>query len=247
MEAKFSITIVFNNIPGKEGLKTGMGFSAWITYNDKTILFDTGCDGTTLLYNIRQLGLNIQQLDALMVSHNHWDHVYGIPDIIRNSGKMLNVYTPEPANRSLQIQNPSAQFVPVTEPIELLPGIMSTGCMRTSYNQLPLNEHSLIINHPAHIIVITGCSHPGIVNIVKKAKEATGNDKVLLTAGGFHLHRYSRQEITGFSDSLKSLNVEYIAPSHCTGEEAIQCFKEEWGNQFVDLNLGQSYEHVFPT
>ena len=85
---------------------------------------------------------------------------------------------------------------------------------------------------------LTGCSHPGIVNIVRTAKEIFPDKDIALLAGGFHLIDKSAKEIREISNELKALNINIIAPSHCTGEQAIKIFKEEWGAQMIDFNLG---------
>ena len=106
---------------------------------------------------------------------------------------------------------------------------MYSGRFRKGY----IYEQSLLLSSGGELFIITGCSHPGIVNIVKKAKEINPDDKIKLVAGGFHLIRHSKDEVKNISDELKELGVQNISPSHCTGDDAIDIFKHEWGENFV--------------
>jgi 7,8-dihydropterin-6-yl-methyl-4-(beta-D-ribofuranosyl)aminobenzene 5'-phosphate synthase len=100
----------------------------------------------------------------------------------------------------------------------------------------------LIISSDKNLFIVTGCSHPGIVNIVKRAMEIKPESSIEIVTGGFHLLRHSKAEVKNISDELKKLGVKKIAPSHCTGDEAINIFRKEWGADFVNLNLGDTFE-----
>ena len=77
------ITIVYDNCTVKAGLKTGWGFSSLIETDDAPpILFDTGADGTALLHNMKQLGIDPARIGAIVISHHHYDHTGGLFNII---------------------------------------------------------------------------------------------------------------------------------------------------------------------
>ncbi len=76
------------------------------------------------------------------------------------------------------------------------------------------------------------------MKIVKQSKSIFSNKKIQLLAGGFHLRDHSEQEIKQISDELKSLGVKNVAPSHCSGSSAMKIFKEEWKDNYIELNLG---------
>ncbi|MEA3432007.1 MAG: MBL fold metallo-hydrolase, partial [candidate division WOR-3 bacterium] len=88
---------------------------------------------------------------------------------------------------------------------------------------------------------VTGCAHPGIVNIVRKAKELL-NKNIYLVLGGFHLMAYSEKEVKEIIKELEELGVEKIAPSHCTGGRPIELFREAWGENFLDLGCGAVFK-----
>ncbi|MGM0532240.1 MAG: MBL fold metallo-hydrolase, partial [Bacteroidota bacterium] len=95
---------------------------------------------------------------------------------------------------------------------------------------------SLMIHSKKGLIVMTGCAHPGIVRIVKKAKELTGKESVYLVVGGFH--RPPGSTVQEFSE----LGVEKVAPTHCTGDEVKNAFEEEYGKDFVEYGVGKIIE-----
>jgi len=129
-----------------------------------------------------------------------------------------------------------AEIKSIKEPVKLFDGVHSTGEMES----FP-KEQSLIIETSKGIVIITGCGHPGVVNIVKKSKELL-NDDVLLLMGGFHLKRESIRSTTAIIDELKNLGVKKVAPSHCTGRGQTNLFERAWGNNFLEGGLGAVIE-----
>jgi len=94
----------------------------------------------------------------------------------------------------------------------------------------------LIIDSRKGLIIITGCAHPGIVNIVKKAKELIKRDKVYLVLGGFHHPSLSCIK------EFKELQVEKVAPSHCTGDLVREAFRKEYKENFIESGVGKIIE-----
>ncbi len=93
-------------------------------------------------------------------------------------------------------------------------------------------------------IVITGCAHPGIVEILGKSKELIKDD-LLLAMGGFHLQVgtfmgvLSSSELEEIVSSFKDLGVRYVGPTHCSGNEAMELFKKTYQEQYLDLGVGK--------
>lgn len=241
------ITIVYNNIPGGtvRSLQPGLGFSAFVQFKGKKFLFDTGADASILTNNARALALDIADLDAIVISHNHWDHVYGLPAMVAHGAKSLPVIVPGPARASIQQQNPGAEVVPVKGPTEILPRVWSTGSIDTHYRDAPLSEQSLILDDDDGLYVLTGCAHAGIVSVMERVKEIFADKPIHLAAGGFHLVDATGVEIGKVSSRLRELGVKDIAPSHCTGRPAIEFFQKEWGEHYRCLYLGHTYYFGF--
>ncbi|UCD06173.1 MAG: MBL fold metallo-hydrolase [candidate division WOR-3 bacterium] len=235
-----SITIVYNNVPGDmvTGLQVAGGFSAFIVFDRQKILFDTGGDAAVLLGNINALELELGKMDAVVISHNHWDHIYGLPVLYYLAEPVPKVYVPGSSRDSVLRQNPRLDIVPVDEPFEILPNVWSSGVMKTSYRNITLHEQSLILDGDRGLHVITGCAHPGIVKIIERVREVIPERPIALVAGGFHLVNASERDVRDISARLKELGVTNIAPSHCTGGMAMDIFRKEWGKNFIELYLG---------
>jgi len=228
-----SIFIVYDNNPYKEGLKAAWGFSCVIRCG-KTILFDTGGNGTILLENMRMLNIDPKEIDVIVLSHIHSDHVGGLLKFLKVNHN-VTVYLPKsfPEGFKEEIRRYGANVVDVNEPLRIFDGVYSTGEMG-----FWIKEQSLIIRTERGLIIITGCAHPGIVEIVKRAKELL-KDNVLLVVGGFHLLGYNEGKVREIVSDLKSLGVKYVAPCHCSGDLARKVFKEVYGDRYINVGVGK--------
>jgi 7,8-dihydropterin-6-yl-methyl-4-(beta-D-ribofuranosyl)aminobenzene 5'-phosphate synthase len=101
-----------------------------------------------------------------------------------------------------------------------------------------IREESLIIRTNKGLIVITGCAHPGVANIIKKAKEMLKSE-VYLVLGGFHLCWMSSFQIKGIIKGVKKEGVKKVSPCHCSGDLARKLFKEAYGKDFILSGVGK--------
>jgi 7,8-dihydropterin-6-yl-methyl-4-(beta-D-ribofuranosyl)aminobenzene 5'-phosphate synthase len=235
--AGLRLTVTFNNVVGRParaaGLKTAWGFSCLVETPQRSVLFDTGSDGPTLLSNLHRLGLPPESIDAVFISHLHRDHTGGLGDLLsRRAG--LTVYLPAsaPARFRKTLADQGAQTVPIAGPQALGDGMYSTGEIGTY-----VAEQAMLIDTPRGLIVITGCAHPGVDTVVEQAVRQLGKP-VRLLMGGFHLMDRSPDQVRAVIARLQRLGVEEVAPSHCTGDSATELFREAWDQHFVDGGLG---------
>ena len=228
------IEIVYDNKSQREELKAAWGFSCVIRGTEKTILFDTGADSSTLLANMDKMGIDPNDIDLVVLSHAHWDHVDGLPGFLERNGK-VTVYMLKsfPGNLRKDVQAHGATVVDVVEPLQICENVYSTGEMGTQ-----VEEQSLIIHTVKGSVVITGCAHPGIVQIVEKSKELAKQD-LLFVMGGFHLLDKTVGEVESIISRFRELGVFYAAPCHCTGDAAIGLFSEAYRDKFIDIGAGK--------
>ena len=104
-----------------------------------------------------------------------------------------------------------------------------------------IKEQSLIINADKGLIIVTGCSHQGIVEILRRAKELFDRP-IHLVFGGFHLGAKSDAELQEIIRHFKELGVERCGATHCTGDRAIELFKEAFGDHYVPMGTGRILE-----
>jgi len=239
-----SITAVYDHPQGKSKteLSAKGGLSTFVKFNGNAILFDTGGEACPLVQNLEELGLDATLIDAIVLSHNHWNHVYGLPGVLSATAMKPKVYVPAPAAEGFLQQNPRADVVAVSKPTGILPGAWLVGPMQLDFRGGKIAEQVLVLDRKDGLVVIVGCSHRGIVSVVEQVKEVFGHRKIKLVAGGFHLRAVSKKEIKEISLRLQQMGVKSLALSHCTGDPALKIFREEWGDRVVSLDFGDTID-----
>jgi 7,8-dihydropterin-6-yl-methyl-4-(beta-D-ribofuranosyl)aminobenzene 5'-phosphate synthase len=101
-----------------------------------------------------------------------------------------------------------------------------------------IKEQALMIRTDKGMVVMTGCAHPGIVNIVNKARELFKDD-ILLVMGGFHFEWTTRGRIEKVVSAFKELGIKYVGPCHCSGDKARDLFKKHFENNYIDIGAGK--------
>jgi len=237
-----SITIVYNHegAAAADLVKRG-GFSAFVQLEDRSLVFDAGGEATVILENLHSLGFDKVELDALVISHNHWDHVFGLPGVMSGTRNTHPVYVAATAADGLKQQFPRADVIAVDGPKKIAPDIWVTGPLEIEFMGAPLSEQALVIEDPDGLHVVVGCSHPGIVAIVERVRKMFPDTPIAFVGGGFHLRSTGKQEILKIADELEYLGVRKIGPTHCTGGPAVDVFRDRWGENFVNFDLGDTY------
>ena len=232
-----TVTVVYDNNECDERLKTDWGFSCFVEGLEKTILFDTGGGSAILLSNMRKLGLDPEKVDTIILSHVHHDHSGGLDGFLEKNHD-VTVYLPGslPASMKRRVKESGAKPVEVRKPVRICRNAYSTGELG-----LRIIEQSLVIETGEGLLVITGCAHPGIVNIVKKATKQLKGD-AYLALGGFHLSHMESREIRRIVDGVKREGVRMVAPCHCSGEEARRLFEKACGKSFIQTGVGRKFE-----
>ncbi len=241
-----TLTTIYDNYEHAPELRTGWGFSCLVRADGNNILFDTGGDSETLLHNMKKLGIETKEINMIVLSHIHSDHVGGLFGLleenaknaggVENANNNITVYLPKsfPRDFKEKIKSYGANVVEVSSATKISDGVYTTGELGTW-----IKEQSLIIRTGKGLVIVTGCSHPGIVNIIKRAKELT-NEIVYLVIGGFHLSASSDQELEGIIKSFRELGVEKAAPCHCSGNRTRALFHEEYADDFIENGVGKT-------
>lgn len=261
------ITILVDAFGSQANLHQDWGYAALVEYGGKRILFDTGNDSAGFEKNVRRLGVDLTRLDGVVISHRHGDHTAGlryllsvnprvkiyVPDDEAFGGATPAAFftQPEPSlpttmryfNGAVPDVVPhgsawtNATFIRVSESLEIAPGFrLVRNISRTKlFNETP--ELSLVLDTPKGQIVVVGCSHPGIEQIV--ASVATRDQDIFMVVGGLHLVTTPRAEVERLSLSLRDKwKIDRIAPGHCTGEVTFAVLRRLFGRNYQYAGVG---------
>lgn len=185
------ITIVYDNTVMRADLTPDWGFSCLVEVYGRTVLFDTGANGSILLENMMKLHIDPRSIEEVFISHDHYDHTGGLKAFLKQNDD-VKIYAP----LSLKKTRHAEEFISVHEPMRLHENIFSTG-------ELDSIEQSLAVKTEEGVVVVVGCSHP-TVKVVLDAAAQFG--RVCAIVGGFH----------GFDDYELLSDMQMICPTHCT-------------------------------
>lgn len=233
------VKMIYNNIGHSKTLVSKWGLSIWIEDNYQAFLFDTGGDASVILDNINHSRIDLTKLKGIVISHNHWDHKNGLQKVLERTDYLPKVYVVENDVRLFKNEFPKAKIVSVKEPMQISSTFWTTGELDGTSRGIQLREQSFVISQGDSVYLFTGCSHTGIVPMTETVKSVFPEKSIKLISGGFHLGSASNKEGLSISKKLKELNVQKIAPSHCTGKSAMEIFKKDWGTNYLSFNLGE--------
>ena len=227
------VHVIYDNYIFKEGTQSDWGFSVLIEGMDKCILFDTGTQPEIFNANFRGMGIDASKIDEIFISHEHGDHIGGLGAVL-GINPYIKVVVPETfSNGFFRIPATKGSVTElVSNPAQVCKGLYTTGI-----NGEAIPEQSMVLNTGKGLVLITGCAHPGIINILAQVKKDFGKE-VYMVIGGFHLMNKSEKQINEIIDNMKQLGVLKCGATHCTGERQIKWFKKAFGENFIELGSG---------
>ena len=259
MTTELKISILSDKLPSN-GCEAEHGLS-FLVEADGRVLFDTGASNL-FLRNATRMGVDIENVDTVVLSHGHYDHGNGLQWV---SGKRIVMHPEAFAQRisgrsgrnilmavsrqTLEAQN---TIVATREPFRLTDKMTYLGEIERTVpfeaecstpfhfadgTPDPVADDSgLAVATARGLFVVSGCAHAGICNIVEQARRVTGIDKVFGVIGGFHLTAIDNR-LAQTIDYLKNVGAEVVMPSHCTGDEAIAEFRRHFRGELVKTGL----------
>lgn len=267
LESSTRITVLVDAFGDRPELRKDWGYAALVEHDGRRILFDTGNDSDLFRHNVETLGVDLRNLDFVVISHRHGDHTDGLRYLLEvNPG--VKILTPNdeyfggptpPAffRRGVDSLPPHMRYfggdvpavVPhgspwkhanierVTGELEISPGIRVVSNVSRGASFQETPELSISIATPTGQILLVGCSHPGIAAILESA--AATADPVRIIVGGLHWLAMTDAEVERLADALRTeWNVRSVAPGHCTGEVGFAALQRVFGREYRYAGLG---------
>ena len=277
---KTRITVLCENLVGRLIGSGEHGFSAFIETDKGNYLFDTG-SGRSIVPNSLILGKDLKSIRRIFLSHGHYDHTGGLPEVlqmkgrvdvhahshvfldrihvIKENGKETKRFIGIPYKKSY-LEFLGANFILKTDFMEVEKGMFLTGEVprKTSFEKpdprlfseidgnitqdIFLDDQSLVLDTERGFILILGCAHSGMINIIQHVVAKTGKEKFYAILGGTHLDFLAPEQLEGSIKSLKKMEIEKIGVSHCTGMKAAFRLHQEFGDRFFYGCVGSVLE-----
>ena len=261
------ITVLYDAFGERPDLLQDWGFAALVEHEGRRMLFDTGNDAEFFRHNVEALNIDLSSLDVVVISHRHGDHTDGLRylltinprvQVLAADDEYFGGPTPQAFFRNSVDSLPSRMryfngAVPMTIPhgsrwkhanltrvvseLEIAPGIkvVSNVSRGEGFRETP--ELSLVIETPEGQIVLVGCSHPGIEQILESVEARTR--PVRLVVGGLHWVTLTRAEVERLTTRLRDeWNIGAVAPGHCTGEFGFAELSRLFGAKYVYAGVG---------
>lgn len=245
------------------------------------ILVDVGQNSQALLNNMKLMNISPSIIDAIVLTHCHYDHTQGVARMLKEIGRKdiqviahrdifrLNFVTEPylrhvgimPGDSREEIEKAGGSLLLTRDPVKLMSGITTTGEVKrqTDFEEVGialktieggevvddqmLDDISVVANvNRKGLVIVTGCSHAGIVNIARHAVELTGCEKIEGILGGLHLVDASDVRIKRTGEELAKLNPKWICVGHCTGFKAQVELYLAFRERFSPLQTGMQFE-----
>ena len=235
MQAK----IICDELSLDKKFHTGWGVSFLI--GDK-VLFDTGEKGKWLIKNMENLKVEVDKLEAVVISHNHWDHTGGLWRILEENHHLKVYACPKFGKRfKNRVKSYNGQLIEVDKFTTIDNNIYTTGEIEGRYLFKYMPEQALVLRTQKGLAILTGCAHPGVVKIIENVKQNIP-ERIYLVMGGFHLMGKHKKTIKAIVDRFREIGIEKVGPAHCTGKTARELFRQEYKDNFVEIKVGKIIE-----
>lgn len=273
-----SVTIMalMENSANRVGLIAEHGLSFLVRTSRGTVLFDTG-QTSALLANATRLGVDLKEVDRIVLSHGHYDHTGGLRSVLEQTdprevlahpaalepkftvrgGEILPIGLPESRGA---LEAAGARWRMNEGPSEVVPGIIATGEVSrdTEFETVPerfrvrrddrlvldplTDDQALIVETGEGPVVLLGCAHSGLINVLRQAARLTGGKRFAAVVGGTHLVDADPPRLRDTVDALAEYEIARMAPCHCTGLHGQAALLGSYGSRYVVFSAGDTLE-----
>ncbi len=234
------VQILFNSAAVEDGFCTGWGLSFLV---GGQVLFDTGENGAALMENIKRLDAPLSRVKGVVISHDHWDHTGGLWELLKHLSSR-NVYGCPGFSEDFKenVKKAKAYLFDDAGPKKISENIYTSGEIKGLYKDQIISEQAMIIESDKGLTVLSGCAHPGILEIIRNVVKMFNDKKIYAVLGGFHLMNKHPRNVDGLVKKFKGLGIEKVGATHCCGAEAEECFRKVYKENFLSLNVGARFD-----
>lgn len=206
---------------------------------DGSILFDTFSNYRNLAKKMKRYDINPDDLQSVVVSHEHADHLDGLWGLLKNTDG-LNVYLPAHANKKIKqrVINMGGILRDGIGSRTIRAGAHVTDDCIGAYKGKPVAEHALVLETIKGLVLLVGCAHPGIGSFIQKARQ-NFDLPIYGVIGGLHLMGKTHNELMQEALALKEEGVKLIAPLHGAGWRSRGIYKSVFRDEYIDLCEGE--------
>jgi 7,8-dihydropterin-6-yl-methyl-4-(beta-D-ribofuranosyl)aminobenzene 5'-phosphate synthase len=206
------------------------------------ILFDTGEAPGCLFNNIDRMGIKIKDIEAVVISHDHFDHTGGLWEMLqKRPGVDLYICAGFSQDFKDKLKPYTCRVIEVNSFTKIADGIYTTGQIDEARGPDYIAEQALVLETEKGLTIVTGCAHPGIITTVERVKDQTKKD-IYLVMGGFHLLDNHNRKLLDINNRLRELGVQCVGPAHCSGEDAESIFKKSYKKNYIYVAVGRIIE-----
>jgi len=181
----------------------------------------------------------VETIAAVVISHDHWDHSGGLWRLLEETTSPKEYACPGFSSLfRKKVKELGGRLIEASAMVQITPQVYASSELIGSYKETYLSERALVIDGTNGLSIITGCAHPGIVQMVREVQTHFSNKKISLVMGGFHLMRQSAHIINSVVKEFKELGIASVGPTHCSGDDAENAFRAAYKENFQPVMVG---------
>ena len=268
------VSVLVDNCVWKAQLRGEHGLALLLETPESKVLFDTGQSSEVLMHNAEMMGIDLRQVESVVLSHGHYDHTGGLVAVAGMIGSPRLYAHPQAFGEKyskhgdnlraigcpVRPEELDAKFISVEQPTEVAPGVVATGeiVRSTDFEQIPphflqrsgetwiqdllWDDQALVVRTARGLLVLLGCAHSGVVNILEHLRKRGYKEPIQAMIGGMHLQAADPSHLQQTMHALDKFGVGVVVPLHCTGFRAAAYLARHLGDRYRLGGVGSVFQ-----